>query len=270
MRVSLLGDVLGHVFGDVADGPFGVFAAGGDAPGIDTTEPQDVGRLRVRVGEPVDGGVPGGQRLACLRVHIGLLVVVPGRWFVHCVQCPVEGGPPDLVVGAGCDLAQQGARDGAAHGVVGVRGEPAASGPGAGVYRPVGAQRDGEQGGGPVGAAGPVGVHLADGAVLDREAGQGAGVLAAAGGAGPPPLVLGRGVVEVAAYALAGELLVDLVDGGVEVGDLVPLGGALGLVAFEGVGAAQRHQRPHFVGGGFGRGLGFVGQVPAFAQLLDA
>src|SRR5205085_6621102 len=64
--VGLLGDVLGHVLGDVADGAFGVFGAGGDAAGVDAAEPQHVGRFPIGGGQLVDGGVPAGQRLSCL------------------------------------------------------------------------------------------------------------------------------------------------------------------------------------------------------------
>src|SRR5207253_1843381 len=102
---------------------------------------------------------------------------------------------------------------------------------------------DGEQGGRLVGPSVPGGVDRADGAGLDGAAGQLPGVLTAAGGPDPAGLLAGGGFVEPAADALGGELFVELVDGGVEVGDLLPLLGALGLVAFEGVGAAQRHQR---------------------------
>ena len=69
--------------------------------------------------------LPGGQRLAGLRVDVAAGAVVPDGRRSRGVDDRVVRRPPDLVVGRGDDLPEQGAGHGAADGHVQVRGEPA-------------------------------------------------------------------------------------------------------------------------------------------------
>ena len=116
------GDLLGQVFGEVADAPAGVFGPGQDALGVELgPEPGDVQRFIVRA-DGVEGLVPGRQDLPGRGVEVVAGRFVPDGQLVVLVPDYV-GGPPDLVVGGGDDGAQVGAGDGAAEGDVGVRGE---------------------------------------------------------------------------------------------------------------------------------------------------
>jgi hypothetical protein len=78
----------------------------------------------VTVAYGVEGLVPGRQYLAGIRVEVCTGVLIPDRQ-VPAVVLDVRGGPPDLVVGGGDDLAELLPGDGAADGEVDVRGEPA-------------------------------------------------------------------------------------------------------------------------------------------------
>ena len=86
-------------------------------------EPGHVPRL-VLVADGVEGLVPGREHFAGVRVEVGAGVLVPDRQVAAVVLDVRGGGPPDLVVGGGDDLAEFGAGDGAADGDVDVRGEP--------------------------------------------------------------------------------------------------------------------------------------------------
>jgi hypothetical protein len=79
----------------------------------------------VAVADGVEGLVPGREYLAGAGVEVGAGLLVPGREVPAVVDGRAGGGPPDLVVGGGDDLAEFGAGDGAAQGDVDVRGEPA-------------------------------------------------------------------------------------------------------------------------------------------------
>ena len=79
----------------------------------------------VLVADGVEGLVPGRQHLAGVRVEECAGVLVPDRQVRAVVDGGLGGGPPDLVVGGGDDLAELVPRDGAADGEVDVRGEPA-------------------------------------------------------------------------------------------------------------------------------------------------
>ena len=87
------------------------------------TEPGHVQRL-VTVADGVERLIPRHQDLAGVRVEVGPGVLVPDRQVPAVVLDGCRGGPPDLVVGRGDDLAQLGAGDGAADRDVDVRGEP--------------------------------------------------------------------------------------------------------------------------------------------------
>jgi hypothetical protein len=86
-------------------------------------ESGDVPRF-VAVADGVEGLAPGREHFAGVRVEIGAGVLVPDRQAGAVVLDVRGGGPPDLVVGRGDDLAELGAGDGAADGDVHVRGEP--------------------------------------------------------------------------------------------------------------------------------------------------
>ncbi len=86
-------------------------------------EPGDVQRL-VLVADGVEGLVPGRQHLAGVRVEVGAGGLVPDRKAAALVLDGLGGGPPDLVVGRGDDLAELGPGDGAADRDVHMRGEP--------------------------------------------------------------------------------------------------------------------------------------------------
>jgi hypothetical protein len=117
-------EVLGQVLGKVADAPAGVAGSGEDALGVEPgAEPGYVPRV-VLVADGVEGLVPVRQYLAGVRVEVGAGVLIPDRKAVP-VVLDFCGGPPDLVVGGGDDLAEFGAGDGAADGEVDVRGEAA-------------------------------------------------------------------------------------------------------------------------------------------------
>ena len=78
----------------------------------------------VLVPDGIQRVIPGGQDFPGGRVEIGGRLLVPDRQLVA-VETD-DGGvrPPDLVIGRRQDAAQVGARDGAAHREVDVRGEP--------------------------------------------------------------------------------------------------------------------------------------------------
>jgi hypothetical protein len=98
-------DVLGQVLGQVADAPAGVPGSGEYALGVEPgAEPGHVLRLVV-VADGVEGLVPGGQDLAGVRVEVGAGVLVPDREVPAVVLDGFGGGPPDLVLGRGDDLA---------------------------------------------------------------------------------------------------------------------------------------------------------------------
>jgi hypothetical protein len=128
LRVSLgavaVAELLGEVFGQVADAPGRVFGSGEDA--LDVEPVPEPGHVMGLVAELVQGLVPGGQDFdfAGGRVQVVPGVLVPDRHLVI-LEFDLGGvGPPDLVVGGGQDAADFGAGDGAAHGDVDVRGEP--------------------------------------------------------------------------------------------------------------------------------------------------
>ena len=114
-------ELLGQVFGEVADALAGVFRSGDDPLGVELgPEPGDVQRLIVRA-DGVEGVVPGREQLPGGRVEVPAGRFVPGRQLVIAVLELVRGWPPDLMVGGGDDLPQIGAGDGAADGQVDVR-----------------------------------------------------------------------------------------------------------------------------------------------------
>jgi hypothetical protein len=118
-----VGDVLGEVFGQVADATRGVLGSGQDTLGVEPgPEPGHVQRL-VLFADAVGGLVPGGQDLAGGGVEVRAGVGVPDRQLVPIEADGGGAGPPDLVVGRGEHAAQIGAGDGAADGEVDVGGE---------------------------------------------------------------------------------------------------------------------------------------------------
>jgi len=123
VRLVAVAQVLGQVLGEVADAPAGIPGSGEHALGVEPrAEPRHMQRL-VIVPDGVEGLVPGREHLAGLRVEVGAGVLIPHRQAVAVVLDDFGGGPPDLVVGGGDDLAELGAGDGAADGDVDVRGE---------------------------------------------------------------------------------------------------------------------------------------------------
>ena len=117
-------DVLGQVLGEVADASAGILRPGEHALGVEpVAEPGHVQRL-VPVADGVEGLVPRWEHFAGVRVEVGAGLLVPDRQVPALVLDGCGGGPPDLVVGGGDDLAKLGAGDGAADCDVHVRGEP--------------------------------------------------------------------------------------------------------------------------------------------------
>ncbi|OLM08275.1 hypothetical protein Ae505Ps2_6254 [Pseudonocardia sp. Ae505_Ps2] len=110
-------DALGEILGQVTDVPSGFFGAAEDSLDVDL-RPEHHRVRRSREGVGVGRLVPGGQRLAGVRVDERLVVVVPAGEPVPAVDEFVVGGPPDLVVGRGGDRSEFGAGDGAADGGV--------------------------------------------------------------------------------------------------------------------------------------------------------
>ena len=69
-RLVAVAEVLGQVFGEVADAPAGIAGSGEDALGVEPgTEPGDVPWL-VLVADGVERLVPGREDLACSRVDV--------------------------------------------------------------------------------------------------------------------------------------------------------------------------------------------------------
>jgi hypothetical protein len=98
-------DVLGQVLGEVADAPPGVLGTGQHALGVEPVpEPGDMQRL-VLLADRIERFIPAGQDLAGGRVEIGPGVLVPDRQVPAVKLDGRGGGPPDLVVGRGDDLA---------------------------------------------------------------------------------------------------------------------------------------------------------------------
>jgi hypothetical protein len=111
-------DLLGQVLGQVPDTPGRVFGSGEHALGVELgPEPGRMQRL-IRWADRVESLIPGGQDLPGGGVEVGAAGFVPDWQLAAVVADGVGGGPPDLVVGGGDDLAQVGARDGAAVNVV--------------------------------------------------------------------------------------------------------------------------------------------------------
>ena len=128
LRVSLgvvaVAELLGQVFGQIADAPAGVLRSGEHALGVELgPEPGHMRRVVVRA-DGVQGVVPVGQQLPRVGVEVAAGGLVPYRQVVALEKDLAGGGPPDLVVGGGEDLPQLGAGDGAAHRDVHVRGQP--------------------------------------------------------------------------------------------------------------------------------------------------
>lgn len=114
------------------------------------------------------------------------------------------------------------------------------------------------------------GVDAADGPLVDAQTGQVGDVLPVPGRADPP--LAGRPLPwrEVSTQAGVGQVVVDLDDAGVGVRDLFPPRLAFGLVPGELEVGPDPDQRPHTLPRSLGRDGGFLGEVPAFADLLDA
>ena len=119
-----VGDLLGEVFGQVADAAGCVLRSGEHALGVESVpEPGHVQRFIV-VADGVQRVIPGGQDFAGRGVEVGACLLIPDGQFLA-VE-PDGGGvrPPDLVVGRGQDLPQVRAGDRAAHGEMDMRGQP--------------------------------------------------------------------------------------------------------------------------------------------------
>lgn len=106
------GELLGEVFGQVADASFGVAGSSEHTLGVELrAEPGNMQRLILRA-DGVERLIPSGEQLAGLGVEVPAGGFVPGRKAVAVVFDGARIRPPDLVVGGDDDLAQVGSGDG--------------------------------------------------------------------------------------------------------------------------------------------------------------